>query len=426
MHLVLPHRSVAFLLGKTMSETTELPVNNREDLRADLEAAVKGMETPETTEAAVESDVSRETSSDDTRPRDASGRFLPKSEIAETETPETVAEPIEAKPAEEKAAEPAEKAPAKAEPPAVWTAADKEMFGKQTPEAQAFLLRRQGEMDAYFTRQNQQSAALRRDYEPVRQMFEPHAAVMRDKGFTPASLINAWFSVEKNLMDGRGVDVIADIAKSYNIPPAAIAQRLGITAPRQAPPGAAEVDAEGNVAAAPPNPSVDPAIAQALGGVIHWINNAEQRQQQDRIAQQQAAERQVMSEIARFSAEKDASGQPLRPYFAAVEHDMATIATAYKQNGGDIPPLPELYDYAVRANPITFARLQADQTAAQEAQRRAAEQTRQTEARAKAVKAQRASAPVTGVPGTGHAAANLNGTASLRDDIRAALVDHSS
>lgn len=396
-----------------MSDTVEheaeaAPLSTSEDIRADLLASMEA-KTPteqpaETTEPEApegETEAQR-----DERLRDERGRFA--------KAPEATEQPEEAAPET-----PAE-APKAIEPPATWPEEQKAQFAKVPPELQAFLVKRHQETEADYTRKTSQVAALRRDFEPVAQMFEPHREAMRAKGFTPASLIRGYIETEGGLMNQQTApNVAAQIIRAYNIPPDAVMRALGWQPP------AAQAVAEGETAAPEPQqPALPPQVMDMLNGVVQRVQTWEQRQEQERAWQLEQAQSRVMSEIERFKNEAGTDGRPLRPYFAEVEDDMAELAQLAVKKGGDTPPLQELYDTAVWANPNTRNRLLAEQTAAQEAQRRAQEAKARDEARAKAARAQKASAPVSGAPRTGHAAA-ANGTASIRDDLREAIDLHS-
>jgi hypothetical protein len=147
------------------------------------------------------------------------------------------------------------------------------------------------------------------------------------------------------------------------------------------------------------------------------------------VAQQQRREsemtaHQVMSTIGQFRDATDPAGKPLHPHFAEVEDDMAALAHAARARGGDVPSLDQLYDQAVWANTSTRQKLQAEMSAAAEAQRSQAEVRRREEARAKAESARRASASVTGAPGTGQAASRRQASSSVREALEAAMEEH--
>src|SRR5580698_6622476 len=88
------------------------------------------------------------------KPRAPDGKFT-KSEEDKPPPEDKPEETAETKPETDKP----EKAAA-AEPPNLWKAEDKETFKALPPEAQQFLLRRHGEMEADYTRKTQQHAAF--------------------------------------------------------------------------------------------------------------------------------------------------------------------------------------------------------------------------------------------------------------------------
>lgn len=397
-------------MSETVEQATETPVANaRDDIRASLEAAYDTATKTEPTDTEPAADPAPAETQETTtaRARDESGRF------AKTEKTE------ETPPAEEKAT-----TTATVEPPANWTAADKEAF-KQAPAAvQEVIARRAREMEADYTRKTTAIAAFRRAYEPVQAMFEPHAEIMRQKGLTPAGLIEGWYRVEQQLAEGKGVDVIRGLMRGYNISPQQVAAAIGL--PTQ--PVSPTLSEDGQPIPPPvaaPTTTIPPELRQTLDNVLGWISSTEQQRELDRQQRYQADAARVQAEIDRFRAAVDDKGKALHPYFADVEDDMVALAKAMTQKGGDIPPLSDLYDQAVWMNPVTRARLKADEAAALDAQRAEAERTRAAEARAKAAKAQRASAPVTGAPGAGQAH-RANGELSLREQLERAVAERAA
>ncbi len=385
-----------------MSETTD-----DTSIRASIEAAFGSMEekatepvTPEPavqieTEPAVEVDT-------DGQPRDEHGRFAPKQQQATQDTP----------PPEQPEAEQQPKADQQAtDAPAHWRPADKEMFGKLPPEGRDFLLRRHKEMEADYTHKTSEIAAFRRDYGPIRQMFEPHAAALREKGMTPAALVQGWYNAETALMNPQSApQMVAQIMRGYNIDPATVLAQFGYR--------------PGNQDGTPPEPTqqaatpaLPPELQQMLQGVVQKVESFEQQQRRQQEAAQAAAAARVQSEIDNFASAVGPDGQPLRPFFREVEDMMADLAEVARKKGADIPPLQSLYEQAVYAHPVVRQRFLDDQAAAASAQRAAQERQRAEEARARAAKAQRASAPVTGAPGTGHGDHRATGELSLREQL---------
>ena len=131
-------------------------------------------------------------------------------------------------------------------------------------------------------------------------------------------------------------------------------------------------------------------------------------------AAQAAARQKFLSELGVFRSARDDQGNLLHPHLGDVEEDMAHLALAARSRGQAIPPLRELYEMAVRANPSTYE-------AQRIAERQSAERRRQDEARAKAAAARKAGSSVTGGPGAGQPPASRSSARSLREEIMAQL-----
>src|SRR6185312_5514951 len=86
-----------------------------------------------------------------------------KEAAAETEIPETA----------DNASEQGEEAETPIVAPASMSAADKQMFAKLPPEAQAFLARRESEVTAGLTQKTQALSEKSRRYESLDQVLEP-------------------------------------------------------------------------------------------------------------------------------------------------------------------------------------------------------------------------------------------------------------
>lgn len=402
----------------TEREPEAPPEDIRSALRAAMEAQTDAPETPQR-EAPVESTpepASREGAPE--RARGPDGKFIRADAEAEDASPKPAADPAtQQQPTPAGSDSPNTDGPAGKEPPQNWRAADKELFKTLPAPAQDFMLRRHTEMEADYTRKTQQLAQLRTDYEPVAQMFAPHSDQLRARGLTPASLIQAWANVEQRLMGGDGVNVVRSLVDGYKIPVDQLMAALGYRAPA--------TTASGDQQPPPPEaPAIHPQIAQELAVQRQWIQGEVQRQQ---YAQQQARAfeaNRISNDIDQFRSAVDSAGQPLHPYFADVEHDMAALVRGYQGQGMPVPPLSELYDRAVYSNPSTRAALQQSQAAAAEAQRQAAEAKAKADARAKAESARRAGSSVTGAPGGAPPATTRRGAdGSIRDALRAAMED---
>lgn len=374
-----------------------------EDLRSQISAAFEAHEAPDDGEATVR----------EGRPREPDGRFAkvereaPTEPVAEeaTSTEAAPVAPVEDKPA----------APAPIEPPDRWSQADREAFKKIPVEAQDFVMRRYRDIEADYTRKTQEIAAFRRDYEPVQQMMAPFEQQIRNAGFTPATLIQAWAKVEQDLTQGRGVAVVKDLVQNYRLDRAQLARELGLTAPAA---GVEQPPAPDGVAPAQLPPEVTQTLQQLQARQTQFDQYLTTQQQ----TRQREETNRVMSTITAFRDAKDPSGNLLHPHYDDLETDMIAYLQAAR-NMGQEPGLDELYEKAVYANPSTREKVLLSQRAAEEAQRTAAAEKLRVEARAKAEKARRAGSSVTGAPGASQAAiaAAKAGSGSLRDQIRASM-----
>ena len=264
-------------------------------------------------------------------------------------------------------------------------------------------------MHASHTRKMQAIAELKREYEPVEQVFAPHREIMRQRGLTPRALIEGWADVERRLAEGDGVNVIKGIVAGYNIDPARIADALGIGAARQTADAAAS-----KPAAAPASPALPADVLQEIARLRQRAEAEDRAKAETARLSQAAAQQKFLTELDAFRNARDDQGNLLHPHFSDLEEDMAHLALAAKSRGQAIPPLRELYDKAIRANPSTYeAQRIADE---QSAQRR-----RQDEARAKAAAAKRAGSSVTGAPSAGQPPPGRSSARSLREEIVAQL-----
>lgn len=350
----------------------------------------------------------------ETRERGPDGKFVK----AEAEEPAEPVAPVEKPEAEEPTAEKPEK-PATSEPPPTWKAEDKETFKALPPEAQQFLLRRHGEMEADYTRKTQQHAAFVRDYDPIRQHFAPFEPQIRQAGLTPLKLIEGWSHAEQALQDPqRAVPLLVDVVGRYGIDKSKLAQALGLTGAGGS--GGAGTEAPPPVANSQQPIVLPPEVQQELKVLRQGHEQVTQFLTTQQQQQQREAENRVMSMIEAFKGAKDPSGNLLHPHYDELEADMSDlwkIAVA----AGQQPTLEDVYDKAVWANTSTRQKLLDAQTAAQEAQRAAAEKKQRDEARAKAERAKRASSSVTGAPGSSQARMQPGpGERSLRDELNAA------
>jgi hypothetical protein len=245
-------------------------------------------------------------------------------------------------------------------------------------------------------------------------MFEPHREQMKAKGFTPASLVEAWANVEKRLASGEdeAVSVLRGLQQGYNIPVAKIAAAFGFTQQRQQP--ATEQQPEH------PQIQLPPELLNELNTLKQTVSGLTNAQRNAALAAQNAAGERAMREIEEFKSATDDKGTLLRPHFEEVENDMLALAQAKIAAKQPVPPLADLYETAVWANPSVRDKLL---TARQQAE----EQKRKDQEKAKSAAARKAAVSVSGAPGSGQAPAiRANVEKTLREQLEEAAADQAA
>lgn len=400
---------------------TEQPADDIRSSLAEALAQAEGQQQPAADTGAVAKQTA-DTGTDDAanagRVRGPDGKFLKKDDAGDDAA---AASAKTAKP-EKTEPDPAAQAPASdtKEPPAHWSQADKDTFKAQTPQAQAFLLDRVKSMEADYTRKTQDIANFRKEYGRIDEMFAPHRDVMRSKGFTPASLVEAWANVEQKLAAGpdSAIEVIKGLVGGYNIPVAKIAAALGVTtAPAAQQQNGQEPTAieNGQQVALPPAVAAElQALREQVGQFGQKFQTIEQREAAAARAREIAEGDAIQNTVNQFKSAVDANGGLLHPHFDDVEDMMTSLAHAALASKQPVPTLDQLYETAVYANPATREKVLT-------AQRQQEEAKRVEEARAKAASARKAGSSVTGAPGSGQAPGGKSSSElSLREALEAA------
>jgi hypothetical protein len=296
-----------------------------------------------------------ETTADDTAPepeptgerqRDEQGRFVSK---PQGEQP-AAGEPAPGPALEDDKASAAAPSPAPAQPgeatgaPQHWSAEDRAMFDKQTPEAQAFLLKRHSDMERDYTQKTQANAQAINFVHEIAPIFEDpamQAALVAVDG-TPVSAsyaISQWAGFHRRAMDRDPrvrMGLLFELTQNMGFDPAAI---FGQT--RQPVPGLSEEE------------QADPAIryfADQLGRAFNDVqslrNDLQSMRTQDAERQSAEAVRVSRWQIDSFADEKDAQGRPLHPHFDAVLPEMMELFRANPNRD-----LKEAYETAVWMKP---------------------------------------------------------------------------
>jgi hypothetical protein len=294
--------------------------------------------------------VGEEPLAEDSRPRDKSGRWVSKSEAP----PSEAIEPLD--PASKQridvqkpeAADPAAAQAAKSnQAPEHWSAEDKATFARLPQQAQSFLLKRHGDMEAEFTRKSQASAGAVQFTQALAPVFnEPRlAASLRQSGVNPVQAIHEWAEWHRMGTSENQADkftLLVNLTQRMGLDPARIFSALN----RQSPPpvnpyGLSETDLK------------DPVVklfADNLGKTTSELNairgELRQRDQREQQAREEWGTRNARVGIDGFADEKTKDGRPLRPHFDAV---LPLIIDLYKANPNR--DLSEAYETACWAHP---------------------------------------------------------------------------
>lgn len=299
---------------------------------------------------ATDGTVKDTTSPADDRPRDASGKFIPKDQAGD-KTPK-----VEPGPAPEIKTPELKPQTSAMEAPAHWSPEQKATFAKLDPAGQKFLLDRYKDTEATFTRKSQELSDTAKYADSVRSLFtEQDRQRLAIHGMDDVGFVRQL----KGLYDFAASDPVSYVKWAM--------QQFGVSP-----------DKLGFSAATGSDPS-DPALTERQEAGI--TPQTVQQLVQQGISQFQAQQQrqQFQSQVDAFKGALDDKGQPKYPHFDRVRGTMARLYV----DGPD--GLAKAYEAAVRADPELYqaemARLQANKA---DEDRKAAE----------LAKARQASAPV--------------------------------
>lgn len=261
------------------------------------------------------------------------------------------------------------------QPPASMSAAEVQQFTTLPPEMQQYVARTAAGVDAH--------ASSLREYGALQQavLTPQRVNAWAMNGMTPTAALGQLLALS---------DYASNDPQGFLL---SFAQQRGIDIGRLG---------EGYV---PPDPALTALYGQ-LSQLQQQVGNMQQGQQDHAMSA-------TISEIERFAAEKDGTGNPLRPYWQDVTADILPFVQIERGNNPNAAPVAILqaaYDRACWGNPAVRAKMQA----AVEAQNLAgAEQRRQETARARD-----ASSSITGAPAAQPANdRGQSGNRSLREEL---------
>ena len=199
--------------------------------------------------------------------------------------------------------------------PTTWPAEHREAFSDLPEEQQNFMLQREKERDAAFTRKTTELAEQRREVEGVAGVLAPYKEQMRAHGISEAEYISRLMSYDNALRQN---------------PQAAIgqlAQHYGINLSNDS--GADWVDET------PPDPQF-----QQLQQQLNTTNAELKSLKQGQINREH---HQLVGQVEGFATETDSKGNLKHPHFEAVRERMGRLV-----NAGETTDLEVAYEKAVR------------------------------------------------------------------------------
>lgn len=263
----------------------------------------------------------------DDRARDEQGKFAKPAQAAADKQPAATtdqAQPITADAAQQRDINRA---------PSTWKPQERLEWDKLTPATRAAIHRREADF------QNGQAQLLpdAKLGSDMRKVVEPYRMVVESNYGTPENAMQAFLQTASALQMGSQQQKLQTIV--------GIAQQFGIDLNplfKPVQPGQQQ-----------PQQFTDPRVDQLLA---HQREQDQQRQQRD--------QREIEGNVTRWMNEKDAAGNPLRPYVGDVINELSVLIPQIRQADSSLTHLQALeqaYDRAVWANPDVRAALQGQQ-----------------------------------------------------------------
>jgi hypothetical protein len=216
------------------------------------------------------------------------------------------------------------------EPPARWSAAEREVFTKLPPEAQRVVLERHKEMEADYTRKTMELAEQRKPLDEFTKLFEPAKQRLELAGLTPAQVTKQLLAIQ-SFVETNPAEGLKWLAQNYKVD-------LSTLVPKD-------------------DEFMDPSV-KALRDEVNQLKSQLQQREQA-VQSQNAAE--VTKTITDFSSSKNADGTPKYPHFEALKGIMAPMV-----HGGKT--LEQAYELASYTLPETRERIASEAAKAAQAE----------------------------------------------------------
>ena len=267
-----------------------------------------------------------------------------KMDISDSPNSETVADvPADVQAETETVAEtPADPAP---EPPATWPADEKARFAQLPRETQDYLLLREKEREADYTRKTMEAAEARKSADELTRTLDPYKQQMELAGISPAQAIQRLLAAQR-FLETNPQDAIKWLAQSFNVD-------LGSFAPKEE------------------EAYTDPALKAMRDEVNQLKAQLNQRQQ---VEQQQSVS-EVQKQINEFQGAKNEDGSLKYPHFEKLRTVMGPLVAQGKT-------MVEAYNETQYILPEVRERLQSENAkAAQSEALKKAEEARKAKAK---------------------------------------------
>ena len=199
--------------------------------------------------------------------------------------------------------------------PKTWPAEHREAFQQLPEEQQNFMLHREQERDAAFTRKTTELADQRKEVEGLQGVLAPYRQQMQANGISEAEYVSRLMSYDNALRQNpRGA--LQSLAQHYGVN---LSSDSGVDYVEETP--------------------VDPHIQQLQQQLNQTQGQIQTMQQSQVMAQQQ----QLVDQVEGFAIAKDAKGNIKHPHFEKLRERMGRLV-----NAGETTDLEQAYNMALR------------------------------------------------------------------------------
>ena len=199
--------------------------------------------------------------------------------------------------------------------PKTWPAEHREAFEHLPEDQRSFMLQREQERDAAFTRKTTDLAEQRRQVESLQGVLAPYKQQMQAHGISEAEYVSRLMTYDNALRQNPKL-ALQNLAQHYGI----------------------KLSGDSGVDYVEETPS-DPQILQLQQQLNQTQAHIQTMQQSQVMAQQQ----QLVDQVESFSTAKDAKGNLKHPHFEKLRERMGRLV-----NAGETTDLDEAYGMALR------------------------------------------------------------------------------